>query len=84
MGKKVNYIFLFLGIFSLFLSAFDFHLELDIYGALLAVAWGLFFIFLAYKDILATAINQSIIKTLQAVLIIFILLSGILKLYNKF
>lgn len=83
MEKKVNYIYLSLGLFSLILSIFDFSLEYDFYGGLLAVAWGLLFIFLSYKKVFEIQVSQKTISVLHAIFIIFVIFSGLLKLLFK-
>ncbi len=83
MEKKVNYIYLLLGLFSLILAIFDFSLEYDFYGGLLAIAWGLLFIFLSFKKVIEIQASQKTVSVLQAIFIIFIIFSGILKLLFK-
>ena len=82
-GKKANYIFLFLGLLSLALSFFDFYLEYDFYGGLLAVAWGLLFLYLAFKKDLEIRLSQKTVTFFQAILIIFVIISGLLKILFK-
>ena len=83
MTKKVNYIFLSLGLFSLLLSVFDFSLEHDFFGGLLAVAWGLLFIFLSSKTVFEPKVSPKTISILHAIFVIFVIISGVLKLLFK-
>lgn len=79
MKEKLNFIFLFLGLFSIILAFLDFLIETDIYGGLLAIAWGLLFIILFFKTVLSgRAFNFYL-----GIVIAFIVISGILKLLNK-
>jgi hypothetical protein len=83
MDKRVNYIFLLLGLFSVTLAIFDFTFESDFYGGLLAVAWGLLFIFLSVKNLIASQKIKISISSLQIIFILFVVLSGLLKLGFK-
>lgn len=62
MENKTNLIFLFLGIFSLILALFDFILESDLYGGLLAIAWELLFIFFFAKKYIETQLGKILLN----------------------
>ena len=79
MKENTNYLFLLLGLFSIILSIFDFLIETDLYGGLLAIAWGLLFIFLSFRKVTSMK-NYS---ALLGVIIIFVLVSVLLKLLDK-
>ena len=83
METKINLIFLFLGFFSIILAFFDFILESDLYGGLLAVAWGLLFIFFSVKNHIEAKIDKNTILALQTILILFLIVSGLLKFLFK-
>jgi amino acid transporter len=79
MEHKVRYVFLFLGVLSLVLSVFDFALEHDYFGGLLAVAWGFLFIFLAFKRLLEVRYTQEAARIVQVILILFVIIAGLSK-----
>ena len=79
MQEKSNYIFLFLGLFSIILALLDFLIEADVHGGILAVAWGLLFIILFFKK----EMSIRAYNFLLGIVIAFIVVSGILKLLYK-
>lgn len=79
MKEKLNYLFLFLGLFSIILSLLDFLIETDIYGGLLAIAWGLLFILLFFKRI----ISIQTYNVFLVLVVIFLVASGLFKLMDK-
>ena len=83
MSKKINILFLILGIFSMILSFFDIILEDDYFGATLAASWGLLFMYFAIKDILLQRFGSATCNVIKYVLVILVILSGILKMVHK-
>ena len=79
MKEKLNYLFLFLGLFSIILALLDFLIETDIYGGLLAIAWGLLFILLFFKKI----ISIQTYNVFLVLVVIFFVASGLFKLMDK-
>lgn len=79
MKEKLNNLFLFLGLFSIILALLDFLIETDIYGGLLAIAWGLLFIIFYFKR----AISKRTYNVLLGIIIILLVASGLLKLLDK-
>ncbi len=80
---RLNSIFLFLGLFSLLLTPFDWILEQDYYGGVLDIAWGCFFVFLSRMEQLMSKLNPGSVKIMQYVLVAFVVISGSLKFINK-
>ena len=83
MLRQSNTLLLNLGIFSLFLSLFDFFLQDDLYGGMLAVAWGLLFIFLGVKEKILAAGAVSRAGIIQESLIVLVKSAGLIKIINK-
>ena len=81
--ETTNTLLLYLGIFSLFLTLFDFFLEGDLYGGMLAVAWGLLFIFPGIKDKVVAAGDVSRTGIIQGLLIVLVIAGGLIKIINR-
>jgi hypothetical protein len=78
----VNKLFLILGIAALVLAPFDFAFE-GVYEGLLPLAWGAFFLSLAYKDHLATKSSPAVVGRIQWILGLTVIGTGLLKLLNR-
>ena len=78
----MNKLFLILGITSLVLAPFDFALE-GVYEGLLPLAWGAFFLALAFKDHLATKSSAAAVAKIQWLLGLIVIATGLLKLLNR-
>lgn len=77
---NINRVFLFLGVFSLFLSCFDLFYEHDIPGGILAIAWGLLILFMAFKRRLVAQTSPKSADIWQFVFIALVIVAGFLKL----
>jgi hypothetical protein len=78
----MNKLFLILGITSLVLAPFDFVIE-GVYEGLLPLAWATFFLFLAYKERVATRIAPADVVKVQWLLGLTAVVAGLLKLLNR-
>jgi hypothetical protein len=78
----MNKLFLILGITSLVFAPFDFALE-GVFEGLLPLAWGAFFLALAYRDQLAMKGSRAVVTRIQWVLGLTVIAAGLLKLLNR-
>ena len=83
MEQKPSYIFIILGLFSILLALLDFLIEGDIWGGFLALAWGFLFLFFSQKNYLLKVYGNKITKLLQTIVIIFVVVTGLLKFFIK-
>ncbi len=81
--KKVNRLFLFLGILSLLFTPFDIALERDYFGSFLNIAWGGLFIFLSFRERLKSKLSPNSMHVIQFILVAFIVIAGLSKLRYK-
>ncbi len=83
MNKVLRTVFIGLGFLSIIFAVFDFFMEQNIFDGLLSMAWGLLFLFFAVKQNLASQLSARSIKILQFASIIFVFITGILKLMYR-
>jgi len=81
--KKVNRLFLFLGILSLLFTPFDIAIESDYFGSFLNIAWGGFFIFLSFRERLKSKLSPNSMQVIQFILVAFIVIAGLSKFLYK-